>query len=121
MLLKKTANIWAPILIILVMVGLTVLNYNLDQQNQLHDQFAARWNAARSWMSEGWSPYSEETRQATLEVLNDNNSLPNQRDQGYFLDPAWYIYLLIPISFIRYPIAKAIWMMLTLASSIVSV
>ncbi|NLE84491.1 MAG: hypothetical protein GX603_08260 [Chloroflexi bacterium] len=121
MLLKKTANIWAPILIILVMVGLTVLNYNLDQQIQLHDQFAARWNAARSWMSEGWSPYSEETRQATLEVLNDNNSLPNQRDQGYFLDPAWYIYLLIPISFIRYPIAKAIWMMLTQASIIVSV
>jgi len=117
---KKNANIWVPILVILVMVGLTMLNLELDKRVVLEDQFAIRWNAARSWMKEGWSPYSEETRQSALELLDANNSLPNEREQGYFLDPAWFVYLFIPISFVAYPIAKAIWMMLTQLSIVAS-
>lgn len=118
--LRKTANIWVPILIILAMVGLTLLNLRIDKQVVLEDPFAIRWNAARYWMKEGWSPYSEETREAALELLEENHSLPNEREQGYFLDPAWYVYLFIPISFVPYPIAKAIWMMLTQVSIIAS-
>lgn len=90
-----------------------MLNLELDQKVVLEDQFAIRWNAARSWMKEGWSPYSDQTQQAALQLLEDNNSFPNEREKGYFLDPAWFVYLFIPISFVRYPIAKAIWMMLT--------
>lgn len=112
MYFKKTANIWVPILIVLVMVGLVLLNLELDKRVELEDHFAVRWNAARSWMKEGWSPYSDQTRQAALELLESNNSLPNERDQGYFLDPAWFVYIFIPISFVPYPIAKAIWVML---------
>lgn len=118
MVFKKTANIWVPILVILVMIGLTIVNLELDKRVELEDQFAIRWNAARSWMKEGWSPYSEETRQAALELLEANNSLPNEREQGNFLDPAWFVYLFIPISFIPYEIAKAIWVMLTQLSII---
>ncbi len=113
MFFKKTANIWVPILVILTMIGLTMLNLDLDKKIELEDQFAIRWNAARSWMMEGWSPYSEETHQIALDLLESNNSLPNPREKGHFLDPAWFVYLFIPISFIPYPIAKAIWMMLT--------
>ena len=94
------------------MVGLVLLNLELDKRVELEDHFAVRWNAARSWMKEGWSPYSDQTRQAALELLESNNSLPNERDQGFFLDPAWFVYLFIPISFVSYPIAKAIWVML---------
>ncbi|HBO34150.1 MAG TPA: hypothetical protein DD636_05350 [Anaerolineaceae bacterium] len=120
MYFKKTANIWIPIIVIIVMVGLTMLNLELDKQVVLEDQFAIRWNAARSWMKEGWSPYSEETRQAALDLLEVNKDLPNEREQGYFLDPAWFVYLFIPISFVPYSIAKAIWMMLTQLSIAVS-
>lgn len=120
MFFKKNANILVPILIILVMVGLVMFNLELDKKVVLEDQFAIRWNAARSWMKEGWSPYSEDTRQSALELLDSNNSLPNEREQGYFLDPAWFVYLFIPISFVPYPIAKAIWVMLTQMSIIVS-
>ena len=97
-----------------------MLNLEMDKRVKLEDQFAIRWNAARSWMKEGWSPYSEETRQAALELLETNNSLPNEREQGYFLDPAWFVYLFIPISFVPYEIAKAIWVMLTQLSIVAS-
>ena len=120
MFFKKTANIWVPILVILTMIGLAMLNLDLDKKIELEDQFAIRWNAARSWMMEGWSPYSEETHQSALDLLESNNSLPNPREKGHFLDPAWFVYLFIPISFIPYPIAKAIWMMLTQFSFIAS-
>lgn len=120
LILKKTANIWIPILIILALVGLTMINLRIEEQVALEDPFAIRWNAARSWMKEGWSPYSEETQQAAQQLLKENNSLPNERERGYFLDPAWYIYLFIPISFVPYPLAKAIWMTLSLASVITS-
>ena len=103
------------------MAGLTFLNLNLDSRLQLEDNFATRWNAARSWMSEGWSPYSEETHQSTVKLIRENNDLPNERDRGNFLDSAWYVFLFIPISFIPYPIAKAIWIMLSQLSVVISV
>ena len=120
MFFKKNANILVPILVILVILGLTLLNVELDQKVVLEDQFAIRWNAARYWMKEGWSPYSDETQQEAIKLLETNNSLPNGREQGYFLDPAWVVYLFIPISFVPYPIAKAIWMMLTQLSIVAS-
>ncbi len=120
MFFKKNANILVPILVILVIVGLTLLNVELDQKVVLEDQFAIRWNAARYWMKEGWSPYSDQTQQEAIKLLETNNSLPNEREQGYFLDPAWVVYLFIPISFVPYPIAKAIWMMLTQLSIVAS-
>ena len=120
MFFKKNANILVPILVILLILGLTMLNVELDQKVVLEDQFAIRWNAARYWMKEGWSPYSDETQQEAIKLLETNNSLPNGREQGYFLDPAWVVYLFIPISFVPYPIAKAIWMMLTQLSIVAS-
>ncbi len=112
MFLRKTANYWAPVLIILAMVALTFLNMRLDQQTNLEDHFAPRWSTAKNWMDEGWSPYSNETHQSTLKLLETTNSKVEPRSQSQFLDPAWYVIFYIPISFIPYPLAKAIWMTL---------
>jgi len=119
--LRKTANYWVPFLIILFMVGMTFLNVRIDQATDLEDHFASRWTAASSWMKEGWSPYSEETHLATIELLDSTGDRPDERNLDQFLDPAWYVFFFIPISFVPYGIAKAIWMTLSQLSVVVSI
>ena len=64
---------------------------------------------------------TEETQQATLSLLRDNKSYADKVSKGNFLDPVWYIFLYIPISFIPYPVAKAIWITLLQVSVAVSI
>lgn len=108
-------------LVILTLVGMFFFNLNFKDDLRFEDHFASRWSAARNWMREGWSPYSEETQQATLTLLRDNKSDTEKVSKGNFLDPAWYLYFYIPISFIPYPVAKAIWITLQQVSVAVSI
>jgi len=119
--LKKTANIWFPILIILALVGATFVNLRLASTFQLQDDFAPRWMAAREWMRTGASPYSDSTHNATVDLLNANGNEPNSLTQGRFFDPAWYVLFYLPISFVPYPVARAIWMTLVELSLMLSV
>ena len=84
MFLRKTANYWVPFLIILFMVEMTFLNVRIDQATDMEDHFASRWTAAGSWMKEGWSPYSEETRLATDELIESTGDRPGERSKGQF-------------------------------------
>jgi len=83
--LKKTANIWLPILIILALIGATAINLRLASTFQLQDDFAPRWVAAREWMRTGASPYSDSTYKATLDLLRVNGNEPNSLSQGRFM------------------------------------
>lgn len=121
MFLKKTANIWLPILIVLALVGATFVNLRLASTFQLQDDFAPRWVAAREWMKTGASPYSDSTHQITLDLLDENGNDPAGLSQGRFIDPAWYVLFYLPISFVPYPIARAIWMTLVELSLFLSV
>ena len=121
MFLKKTANIWLPILIILALFGATAVNLRLASTFQLQDDFAPRWVAAREWMRTGASPYSDSTYKATLDLLRVNGNEPNSLSQGRFYDPAWYVLFYLPISFIPYTTARAIWMTLVELSLVLSV
>jgi len=108
--LKKTANIWLPVLVILALVGATFINLRLASTFKLQDDFAPRWVAAREWMQSGASPYSDSTHTAALELLKENGNEPAGLSQGRFYDPAWYVLFYLPISFVPYMIARAIWM-----------
>jgi len=119
--LKKTANVWLPILILFVLVGATLLNLRLSSTFLLQDDFAPRWVAAREWMQSGSSPYSDSTHQATLELLDENGNEPFGLSQGRFVDPAWFVLFYLPISFVPYNIARAIWMTLIELSLVLSV
>lgn len=110
MYLKKTANIWLPVLVILALVGATFINLRLASTFKLQDDFAPRWVAAREWMQSGASPYSDSTHTAALELLKENGNEPAGLSQGRFYDPAWYVLFYLPISFVPYMIARAIWM-----------
>ena len=121
MFLKKTANVWLPVLIILALVGATFVNLRLASTFQLQDDFAPRWVAAREWMQSGASPYSDSTHEAARKLLAQNGNEPAGLSQGRFYDPAWYVLFYLPISFVPYPIARAIWMALVEISLVLSV
>ena len=108
-------------LILFALVGATLLNLRLSSTFLLQDDFAPRWVAAREWMQSGSSPYSDSTHQATLDLLDENGNEPFGLSQGRFVDPAWYVLFYLPISFVPYNIARAIWMTLIELSLILSV
>jgi len=118
---KKTVNVWLPILILIALVGATLLNLRLASSFQLQDDFAPRWVAAREWMQSGSSPYSDSTHEATLDLLDENGNEPYGLSQGRFVDPAWFVLFYLPISFVPYSIARAIWMTLIELSLLLSV
>ncbi len=72
-------------------------------------------------MQSGSSPYSDSTHQATLELLDENGNEPFGLSQGRFVDPAWFVLFYLPISFVPYNIARAIWMTLIELSLVLSV
>ncbi len=72
-------------------------------------------------MQSGASPYSDSTHKAALELLAQNGNEPAGLSQGRFYDPAWYVLFYLPISFVPYPIARAIWMTLVEISLVLSV
>jgi hypothetical protein len=103
------------------LVGATLVNLRLASTFQLQDDFAPRWVAAREWMQTGASPYSDSTHKATLDLLDANANDPTSLNQGRFVDPSWYVLFYLPLSFVPYPIARAIWMTLIEMSLILSV
>ena len=112
MYLKKTANYWMPALVLIVLAGLTLLNTQLSAQYKVSDDFAPRWMAARMWMREGTSPYSEEVFQATQNLLEEQGFTPESFSAGHFIDPSFYLLIYVPFSFVEYPLARALWMTL---------
>lgn len=120
-MLKKTANYWLPILVIALLVGGALLSLRLTEKYPTWDEFAPRWTAARLWLRQGVSPYSDQTHQETLNILSDYNLKASPQTQGYFTDLAFYLYFFLPFSLISFPVARAIWMTLVAASIVVSV
>lgn len=110
MFLKRSANIWFPILVLLGLIGLTVFNLNLQAEYTGIDSFAPRWTAARMWLQRGLLPYDEQVYAETLTIMQDYDLKPDLFDQGHVIEPAFYVYLYLPLSMISFPLARAIWM-----------
>lgn len=72
-------------------------------------------------MRSGASPYSDSTQKATLELLEQNGNDPAGLSQGRFFNPVWYVLFYLPLSFVPYTIARAIWMTVVELSLILSV
>ncbi|NLF50712.1 MAG: DUF2029 domain-containing protein [Leptolinea sp.] len=98
-----------------------MLNLRLAAVFQKQEDFAPRWVAAREWLRSGASPYSDSTYQATLDLLEESGNQPSSLNEGRFLDPAWYVLFYLPVSFVPYPIARAIWMTLVELCLVLSV
>ncbi|HNW94719.1 MAG TPA: glycosyltransferase family 87 protein [Anaerolineaceae bacterium] len=116
LLLKKTAQYWVPLLVVALAAGLILLNLQLSEQFLYQDELLPRWSAARGWMRDGTSPYSEQAYQEAQALYDQLGYTAPAFSQGRFIDLVWYVFLYIPFSFLPYPIARAIWMTLTTAA-----
>ncbi len=121
MLLKKTAQYWVPLLVAALAAGLIVLNMQLSEQFLYQDEFLPRWSAARGWMQDGTSPYSDDAYSEAKALYNETGFSPPAFSQGRFIDLVWYVFLYIPLSFLPYTVARAIWMTLTAAAIFFSI
>jgi len=77
------------------------------------NDFASRWGGARAFWLDGLSPYSNEaTRQIQL-IIYGRPIAPEEEqefDPGLFAYPFYTVFLLLPLSWLSYPLAEAIWL-----------
>jgi len=77
------------------------------------NDFASRWGGARAFWRDGLSPYSDEaTRQ--IQLLIYGRPIPPEEEQefdpGPFAYPFYTVFLLLPLVWLPYPLAEAVWL-----------
>jgi len=97
---------------ILILVGLTWVNYRYTTQNQTMNKFLPRWAGTRLLMMKGWSPYSQQTTDE-IQQMAYGRSARSGEDRGYFIYPLYSSLIYAPFSLTDdYALANALWMTL---------
>lgn len=97
------------ILIILSIAALAYGNYYLAERIQIRDKFAVRYSAAKLWMGQGISPYSDEVS-TTAKMILDDRAYPNSNlEDVYLIEPVYFTLLFLPISLLQFDLARAVW------------
>lgn len=95
---------------IIVITGLTYVNYRFAIDNPGGNDFLSRWVGTRMFLTRGWSPYSEETTRE-IHVMAYGRAAEPDEDQVLFVYPLYSIILTAPYGLIaNYPLARALWM-----------
>jgi hypothetical protein len=108
------------VVLTLLLIGNVVLTHNLLTKPYpgLND-FMSRWEGARSFWIDGLNPYGE---QASLNIQMQIFGRPivEGEDPGYFVYPFYVAFLLLPLVFVNYAWASAIWMVILEACLIIA-
>lgn len=121
MKLRNSANLWFPLLMLISLVGLTFLNLNLQQRYKASDDFAPRYTAARLWLREGLSPYDPKVAEEANALQQDQGFTNNGFDAGSFIEPVFTLFVYMPLSFLPFLTARAIWMAIVAVSYMLSI
>jgi hypothetical protein len=98
------------LLCVLVLGGLTYVNYRFAVENPGGNDFLSRWMGTRMLLTRGWSPYSNETTREIHIMVYGRAAKPDE-DQVLFVYPLYSIILMFPYALIAdYPLARALWM-----------
>ena len=77
------------------------------------NDFASRWAGARAFWRDGLSPYSDETTRQ-IQLLIYGRPIPPEEEQefdpGPFAYPFYTVFLLLPLVWLPYAWAEAIWL-----------
>ena len=95
---------------ILIIVGLTWVNYRYTAQNQAMNNFFPRWAGTRLLMMKGWSPYSQQTTDE-IQQMAYGRLAQSGEDRGYFVYPLYSSLIYAPFSLTDdFALANALWM-----------
>jgi hypothetical protein len=110
---RRNPELLYAVLVVLVIAALVILtwtNYRYSVQNPGGSDFLPRWVGTRKFITEGVSPYSEET---TREIHQRFYGRPAQadEDQALFVYPLYSTLIFAPFAVIaEYNLARAVWM-----------
>ncbi|MCB9134901.1 MAG: DUF2029 domain-containing protein [Anaerolineales bacterium] len=111
--MRKNKNlVWLPVgmlgLFLAIFIGLTIFNYRFSVQNPGGNDFLVYWIGARYWLKEGISPYSEEVRVATQEMILGRP--PQEGDaENLFVYPLYSMAFFAPFGLMDFVVARALW------------
>ena len=95
---------------ILILVGLTWINYQYTTQNQTMNKFLPRWAGTRFLMMKGWSPYSQQTTDEIQQMAYGRLARSGE-DRGYFVYPLYSSLIYAPFSLTDdFALANALYM-----------
>ena len=120
---ERRRAFWTATLLFIVYLLLAYAAYSVfTSQIPSGNDFYPRWRGTRALLLEGKDPYSEEV---TLEIQRGMYGRParGDEDQVAFAYPLYVSLFIIPLAFLPYPQAQALWLsglvFLTLATVII--
>jgi hypothetical protein len=97
-------------LIALVLIGVTFANLSFARANPGGNDFLTRWVAARSFLFDGLSPYSDQVAQRIQDMAYGRPIGPHE-DQMRMVYPLYALPIFLPFALIPdYDLARALWM-----------
>lgn len=105
----KRWSVWAVALLTVLVADVVVTRQVLTGPYPGHNDFMSRWEGARSYWRDGLDPYGE-TASANIQHRIYGRMATAEEDPGYFAYPFYTVFLLVPLVFVSYAWASAIWM-----------
>lgn len=102
-------SLLAVALLIVLAANVVVTRHVLTRPYPGHNDFMSRWEGARSYWREGLDPYGE-TASANIQQRIYGRMAMAEEDPGYFAYPFYTVFLVLPLVFVSYSWASAIWM-----------
>jgi hypothetical protein len=101
------------VLVAALLVGLTYANYQFSVESPGGNDFLARWNGARYWLTQGVSPYARQVSLSSQTLIYGRPARPTQgEDFAHFVYPLPAMVFFGPFGLLPYSLARAIWMTL---------
>lgn len=100
-------------LVVGMVAGLYMANYQFVQQNPGGNDFMARWSGARFWVMEGISPYDPQVSLASQQAIYGRPAdVSRGEDIAHFVYPLHSMLFFAPFGLFEFPVARALWMTL---------
>lgn len=107
----RARALFAALLLILFVSNAWITHDVLTEPYPGHNDFVSRYVPLRSFWLEGVDPYSDETTARIQSIIYGRPALPNE-DPGLFAYPFYILFLLLPLAWLDYPWASAVFMVL---------